>query len=191
MRTTTLTIPQERPNKRDRTDLLIIGTLGGGGIHHYINEQCNRLSDDLNVSVYNMESNPTGSGIIWFIDSFLRSIWAAAKFPIRIPSDIVHVHTSHRFSFYRASFYVFFVSLIWRRPIILHIHGSSFDDFAETNNPALRWLQSTVFEVVDRKPRVGRNPRTREPVPIPPRRVVTFRPSEKLKLRMNPHLDQD
>lgn len=48
-----------------------------------------------------------------------------------------------------------------------------------------------VFEVVERKPRVGRNPRTREPVPIPRRRVVTFRPSEKLKLRMNPHLEQD
>lgn len=45
-----------------------------------------------------------------------------------------------------------------------------------------------VFEVVRRKPRVGRNPRTREAVPIPERMVVTFRPSEKLKLRMNPHL---
>ena len=45
-----------------------------------------------------------------------------------------------------------------------------------------------VFEVVKRKPRVGRNPRTKEAVPIPERTVVTFRPSEKLKLRMNPHL---
>ncbi len=45
-----------------------------------------------------------------------------------------------------------------------------------------------VFEVVTRKPRVGRNPRTKEAVPIPQRQVVTFRPSEKLKLRMNPHL---
>ncbi len=45
-----------------------------------------------------------------------------------------------------------------------------------------------VFEVVNRKPRVGRNPRTKEAVPIPERIVVTFRPSEKLKLRMNPHL---
>jgi len=45
-----------------------------------------------------------------------------------------------------------------------------------------------VFEVVARKPRVGRNPRTKEAVPIPQRTVVTFRPSEKLKLRMNPHL---
>lgn len=45
-----------------------------------------------------------------------------------------------------------------------------------------------VFEVVRRKPRIGRNPRTKEAVPIPERTVVTFRPSEKLKLRMNPHL---
>lgn len=48
-----------------------------------------------------------------------------------------------------------------------------------------------VFEVVRRKPRVGRNPHTKEPVPIPERDVVTFRPSEKLKLRMNPHLEGD
>ena len=48
-----------------------------------------------------------------------------------------------------------------------------------------------VFEVVKRKPRVGRNPRTKEAVPIPERTVVTFRPSEKLKLRMNPHLKDD
>ena len=44
-----------------------------------------------------------------------------------------------------------------------------------------------VFEVVERSPRIGRNPRTREAVPIPARRVVVFRPSEKLKLRLNPH----
>jgi integration host factor subunit alpha len=44
-----------------------------------------------------------------------------------------------------------------------------------------------VFEVVERKPRIGRNPRTREAVPIPARRAVAFRPSEKLKLRLNPH----
>lgn len=47
-----------------------------------------------------------------------------------------------------------------------------------------------VFDVVERRARLGRNPRTREAVPIPERRVVTFRASEKLKLRMNPHLAQ-
>ncbi|MDD2464214.1 MAG: HU family DNA-binding protein [Desulfobulbus sp.] len=36
------------------------------------------------------------------------------------------------------------------------------------------------FSVVDRGPRIGRNPKTAETVPIPPRRVVKFRPGKEL-----------
>jgi glycosyltransferase involved in cell wall biosynthesis len=79
----------------------------------------------------------------------LRSLWAAFQFLFRRPADLVHVHTSHRFSFYRASFYVLFAAWVWRRPVILHIHGSSFDEFVETNDVVVRWLQSTVFEASD------------------------------------------
>ena len=37
------------------------------------------------------------------------------------------------------------------------------------------------FEVRDKAPRPGRNPKTGEDVPITARRVVTFHPSRKLK----------
>ncbi len=36
--------------------------------------------------------------------------------------------------------------------------------------------------------RVGRNPKTGDEVPILPRRVIVFRPSQVLKDRINPHL---
>jgi len=36
--------------------------------------------------------------------------------------------------------------------------------------------------------RVGRNPKTGDEVPISPRRVIVFRPSQVLKDRINPHL---
>ncbi len=36
------------------------------------------------------------------------------------------------------------------------------------------------FAVVERAPRQGRNPKTGEPVPIPARRVVKFRPGRHL-----------
>jgi len=39
-----------------------------------------------------------------------------------------------------------------------------------------------VFEVRTRKPRIGRNPRTREKVEIPRRKVVTFKPSKLFKV---------
>ena len=148
--TNTEPTPAERPVDREPLDLLIVGTLGGGGIHHYVEEQAERLPDHLSVSVYDMVADPTGSGPIWFLSSLLRSLWAILKFPFRSPPDVVHVHTSHRFSFYRASFYALFAAYVWQRPVLLHVHGSSFDDFAETDDVGVRWLQSTVFGAVDR-----------------------------------------
>ena len=38
-----------------------------------------------------------------------------------------------------------------------------------------------VFEVVMRKPRTGRNPRTGEKVAVPPKRVVTFKMGKVMK----------
>ena len=40
------------------------------------------------------------------------------------------------------------------------------------------------FYLRDKKGRPGRNPKTGENVPIPARRVVTFRPGQKLKARV-------
>ena len=40
------------------------------------------------------------------------------------------------------------------------------------------------FDLRDKKERPGRNPKTGEKIPIAARRVVTFRPGEKLKARM-------
>ena len=41
------------------------------------------------------------------------------------------------------------------------------------------------FTVRGKAPRMGRNPKTGEPAPIEPRRVVAFRASAKLKRRIN------
>jgi len=38
-----------------------------------------------------------------------------------------------------------------------------------------------VFEVKTRVSRIGRNPRTGDQVPVPERRVVTYRPGKKMK----------
>ena len=42
-----------------------------------------------------------------------------------------------------------------------------------------------VFEVKKRASRIGRNPRTGDQVPVPERRVVTFRPGKKMKERVS------
>ena len=41
------------------------------------------------------------------------------------------------------------------------------------------------FDLRDKNPRPGRNPKTGEEIPITARRVVTFRPGQKLKARVS------
>jgi integration host factor subunit beta len=41
-----------------------------------------------------------------------------------------------------------------------------------------------IFKVKSRKPRVGRNPKTGETVPIPEKRVVSFRSGMVMKKRV-------
>jgi len=41
-----------------------------------------------------------------------------------------------------------------------------------------------VFKVRERKARFGRNPRTGESVPVPPRKVVIFKPGLEMKYKI-------
>jgi len=131
-------------------DLLIVGTFGGGGIHQYIDEQVGRFSPAVSVSVYEMATRLTDGGPVDFLSAMVHSLRAAAGFPFRERPDAVHVHTSHRFSFYRAAFYVLVAAYVWQRPVVLHVHGSSFDEFVRTDDVGVRWLQSVVFDASDR-----------------------------------------
>jgi len=40
------------------------------------------------------------------------------------------------------------------------------------------------FSIVERAPRTGRNPKTGETVPIPPRRAIKFRPGKELSVKI-------
>lgn len=131
-------------------EVLLVGTFGGGGIHHYIENLVVHLPDRISTSTYDMHSDPNGDGIRWLLTSILASLVAAVRFPVRRRPDLVHVHSSYAFSFYRAAFYVFVVDVLWRRPIVFHVHGSSFDTFLETDSRLVHMLQSAVFERCDR-----------------------------------------
>ena len=47
------------------------------------------------------------------------------------------------------------------------------------------------FDLRDKKQRPGRNPKTGEEIPIKARRVVTFRPGQKLKARVEDYAGND
>jgi len=58
-----------------------------------------------------------------------------------------------------------------------------FETISETLAEGKRWelRDFGVFEVKTRASRIGRNPRTGDQVPVPERRVVTFRPGKQMK----------
>ena len=47
------------------------------------------------------------------------------------------------------------------------------------------------FDLRDKRQRPGRNPKTGEEIPISPRRVVTFKPGQKLKSRVEAYAGHD
>ena len=60
---------------------------------------------------------------------------------------------------------------------------STFESISQSLAEGKRWelRDFGVFEVKTRASRIGRNPRTGDQVPVPERRVVTFRPGKKMK----------
>jgi glycosyltransferase involved in cell wall biosynthesis len=131
-------------------DVLVVGVAGerAGGIAQYITEQ-QRHIDDVDIRVYDTHT-VTGESVLSFLRAVFVSLWTVLAFPFRRRPDVVHVHTSHRFSFYRSSLYVLVASYLWRRPVVLHVHGSSFDEFALTDSYAVAALQRVVFDASDR-----------------------------------------
>lgn len=66
---------------------------------------------------------------------------------------------------------------------VAKIIEGAFDTISRTLAEGERWelRDFGVFEVKTRASRIGRNPRTGDQVPVPERRVVTFRPGKKMK----------
>lgn len=129
----------------DDIDILVVGSnRNTGGIQRYIDQQSEHLSDNASVRIYDTEV-PSGSGLLWLLSAVLTTFWHAFRFPIRLKPDVVHVHAAHWFSFYRASFYVIFAAKVWQVPVILHIHGSSFDDFLRSESIFAGLVQRVTF----------------------------------------------
>ncbi|MFC5135078.1 MULTISPECIES: glycosyltransferase family 4 protein [Haloferacaceae] len=131
-------------------EVLVVGPSrpGGGGVNRYIDEQRRHLPDHVRTRVYSV-AVPAGSGTARFGLAVLVALRQMFLFPFRRPPDVVHVHTSHWHSFYQSSWYVFFAAFVWRRPVVLHVHGSSFDEFLETDSRIVRALQNAVFDASD------------------------------------------
>jgi len=75
---------------------------------------------------------------------------------------------------------------------VAKIIEGTFEAISESLARSERWelRDFGVFEVKVRASRIGRNPRTGDQVPVPERRVVTFRPGKKMKELVSEDEDQ-
>lgn len=67
--------------------------------------------------------------------------------------------------------------------LVERVLGLISDSLVEGNNVKLSSFGS--FQVRSKNQRIGRNPKTGEEVPILPRRVLVFKPSNVLKTKIN------
>jgi glycosyltransferase involved in cell wall biosynthesis len=132
-------------------DLLVVGPANRdtGGVARYVTEQQRVLPDDVRTRVFDVRT-PRGTGVRRFLVALLVSVVDALRFPFRRRPDVVHVHSSHRFAFYRAAYYVLVAAYVWRRPVVIHVHGSAFDEFVSSPPRHVAAIQDVVFGAVDR-----------------------------------------
>jgi nucleoid DNA-binding protein len=76
---------------------------------------------------------------------------------------------------------------------VARIIEGTFDTISQSLAHGHRWelRDFGVFEVKTRASRIGRNPRTGDQVPVPERRVVTFRPGKKMKEHVSGETPED
>ena len=69
---------------------------------------------------------------------------------------------------------------------VKRIVQKTFDVIVESliRNEKVELRNFGVFKIKDRKARFGRNPRTGDSVPVPPRKVVVFKPGLEMKQRI-------
>lgn len=68
------------------------------------------------------------------------------------------------------------------KKIVQKTFDAIVESLAQFNKVELR--NFGVFKIKERRARTGRNPRTGEVVPVPPRKVVVFKPGLEMKQRI-------
>ena len=160
------------------TAVLVVGpagyrTEGTGGIGRYIAEQRRYLEDRVSLDVVDTAVR-TPERPVEYLRAAVTVVLAWLGFLARRRPDVVHVHTSHSFSFYISAPYVLVAGLLWRRPVILHVHGSAFDEFIEgASAPAARF-QQLVFDACTAVVALSGHWREVLSARVPPERIVVI-----------------
>ncbi|GAA0534926.1 glycosyltransferase family 4 protein [Halorubrum ejinorense] len=166
------------PTVASSTAVLVVGpagyrTEGTGGISRYIAEQRRYLEDRVSLDVVDTAVR-TPERPLEYLRAAVTALLTWLGFLARRRPDVVHVHTSHSFSFYISAPYVLVAGLLWRRPVILHVHGSSFDAFIEDASAPAARFQQTVFDACTAVVALSEHWREVLSARVPPERIVVL-----------------
>jgi glycosyltransferase involved in cell wall biosynthesis len=135
-----------------KINILIIGAdlTSNGGIASVIKcynrewkKYCNNINLYLLKTSYYKDKKPVFE-IFLFIKAFLKAYVIITKKSIHI----VHIHSSSGYSFFRKSIFLF-LSKIFLKKVIFHIHASRFYDFFLTKNIFLKFYIYQILKLSD------------------------------------------
>ena len=133
-------------NKKNKKVLIVGSDLSvKGGITSVIYSFLNYNWDEFEVELFPtyIEKNSINK-IIFFVKSYFKYIGLL----LRNEFNIAHVHMSYKGSFYR-KFIIVKTSKIFKKKVVLHLHGSEFKEFYNSSNNILKKLIKNIFESSD------------------------------------------
>ncbi|KEZ52197.1 glycosyltransferase family 4 protein [Metabacillus indicus] len=130
-------------------NILVIGssTKDKGGIVTVIKNINRHLSSNFKVcqvNTYITTNNPIKK-LFYFLSGLVQLCFRLMFRKI----DIVHIHMSYKGSFYRKSVIILLCKL-FNKPVIVHVHGSTFKDFYNNLNPSLKKYVKFILNKTDK-----------------------------------------
>lgn len=91
-------------------------------------------------------------GLKYLIRAALTTLHHIIVFPFVLAKrnpKIVHIHTTDYWPFWESSFYIF-ISKMFHRKVVLHIHATSFDKFYQNSNSLIKHLIKRTLNITDK-----------------------------------------
>ena len=131
-------------------EILIIGPVERetGGIAQYISQQLRHIRSSVDTTGFGV-SAPRVGGWSVYPASILKLFADLCRLLALDRHDVIHVHVAQGIAFYRETVFGMLASWVWSAPLIVHVHGSEFDEFLATATPLKRAYISWVFANTD------------------------------------------
>lgn len=133
--------------------IIVVGPVGyeTGGIAQYISEQVRHLSSELDIETFDI-SAPQDMGYLYIVGAMAKWLYDICRAIGMASPSITHIHVTYGLAFYRECLFGVFAKNFWKSDVIIHVHGSEFDDFLSSGGRIQRsvrtWLLSHASIVI-------------------------------------------